>query len=97
MTVQILRAGPQTTIQDLGRVRHRAIGVGTSGALDPFAARVANILVGNDEQAAVIEVALGNVRMRFADERLIAWCGGDFDVGVADCLGPAGHVCRVAA
>ena len=96
MTVQILRAGPQSTIQDVGRVGYRAIGVGTSGALDPFAARVANILVGNDEQAAVIEVALGNARMRFADERLIAWCGGDFDVRIADCLIPAGHACRVA-
>jgi antagonist of KipI len=33
--------------------------------------------------------------MRFADDRLVAWCGGDFDIRVADCLVPAGHACRI--
>jgi antagonist of KipI len=81
----------------LGRFGYRATGVGTSGALDPFAARVANILVGNDETAALIEIALGNFRIRLGDERLIAWCGGVFDVRVADRAIPAGHACFVAS
>jgi antagonist of KipI len=97
MRVNILRAGPQTSVQDLGRIGHRAIGVGPSGALDPFAARVANVLVGNEESAALIEIALGNFRMSFADQRLIAWCGGNFEVRVADIAVPAGHVCLVRA
>ena len=95
--MQTLRAGPQTSVQDCGRVGQRAIGIGTSGALDRFAARVANILVGNDEREAVVEVALGNVRMPFGDERLIAWCGGDFDFRIEDCVVPAGHACYIAA
>jgi len=96
MNARIIRGGPQTAVQDLGRLCHRAIGVGTSGALDPFAACIANILVGNHETMAVIEIALGSFRMRFADERLIAWCGGEFDVRVEYCVVPPGHVCVVS-
>ncbi len=54
--------------------------------------RVANLLVGNDESAAGLELTLGGVRIRFTDERLIAWCGGEFDVPV-----PPGHAARMHA
>lgn len=97
MKAQVLRAGPQTTVQDLGRNGYRASGVGTGGALDPFAARIANLLVRNDEADALIEIALGNFRMRFEDERLIAWCGGDFDVQVDGIQIPPGHCFLVRA
>lgn len=97
MKAQIIRAGPQLSVQDLGRNGHRASGVGTSGALDPFAARVANLLVGNDEAAAVIEIALGNFRARFEDDRLIAWCGGEFSAQVEGKQIPPGHVFLVRA
>ena len=59
MTAQVLRSGPLASVQDLGRFGHRAIGVGSGGALDPFAARVANLLVGNEEAAALIEATPG--------------------------------------
>jgi antagonist of KipI len=97
MTAIVVRAGPMTTVQDLGRVGHRAIGVGLSGTLDSFGARVANLLVGNDEVAAVIEISLGNFRIRFNDERLLAWCGGSFEVLLAEEEIPTGHVFFVAA
>ncbi len=97
MMAKVLRVGPQASVQDLGRVGHRAIGVGTSGALDPFAGRVANLLVGNDEGAALIEIALGNFRLRLEDERLITWCGGDFDVEITERKVPAGHTYFVGA
>ncbi len=79
MQVTLLRAGYGTTVQDLGRFGWRGSGVSVSGALDPHALRVANLLVGNDESAAALEVALGTVRLRFGDERLVAWCGGAFE------------------
>ena len=78
-------------MQDLGRFGHREIGVGSGGALDPFAARVANLLVGNEETAALIEITLGNFRIRFGDERVIAWCGGAFETRVGQQKVPAGH------
>jgi antagonist of KipI len=87
VNVQVERAAFLTTVQDLGRTGSRAFGVSSGGALDPHALRVANLLVGNDENAAGIEITFGGLQLRFADERRVAWCGGDFDVRV-----PAGHV-----
>ncbi len=90
------RSGFLTTIQDLGRTGFREFGVSTSGALDVFALRVANLLVGNDEGAAGLEITLGGLQLRFNDERLIAWCGGAFDVRVGSARLPAGHACWVS-
>ncbi len=97
MIAQILRAGPLASVQDLGRFGRRAIGVSSGGALDSFAASVANLLVGNEATAALIEITLGNFRIRFADERVIAWCGGRFQVRVAQEDIPAGHAFLVRA
>jgi antagonist of KipI len=95
MTATVQRAGFQTSVQDLGRTGFRQFGVSTSGALDPFALRVANLLVGNDEGAAGLEITLGGLQLRFEDERTIAWCGGDFDVQIGSRALPAGHVAHL--
>ena len=97
MKVLVERAGYLTSIQDLGRRGHRASGVSVGGALDASALRVANLLVGNEPAAAGLEVVLGEVRLRFADERLVAWCGGEFDVETTRGVLPAGHAARVVA
>ena len=82
MNALVIRAGFQTSVQDLGRTGFRQFGVSTSGALDSFALRVANLLVGNDENAAGLEITLGGLHLRFEDERFVAWCGGEFDVQI---------------
>lgn len=95
--MNVKRAGFLTSVQDLGRTGFRESGVSTSGALDSFALRVANLLVGNDESAAGIEITLGGLQLRFDDERVVAWCGGDFDVRLRATALPAGHACFVSA
>jgi antagonist of KipI len=97
MTTTVLSPGLQTTVQDTGRVGFRNIGVSSGGALDSFALRVANLLVGNDMSAAGLEIALGGLRLRFNDERVIAWCGGRFDARVGELTLPAGRAMRVSA
>ena len=97
MSAAILRAGPLTTVQDLGRNSFRGIGVGASGALDCFAARVANLLAGNEEAAALIEVTLGMFRIRFNDARVLAWCGGAFEARIGGEQIPGGRAVAVAA
>ncbi|MEP6603086.1 MAG: biotin-dependent carboxyltransferase family protein [Spartobacteria bacterium] len=92
MNVTIFRAGFSSTIQDLGRFGSRQSGVSVGGALDPHALRVANLLVGNDDFAAGIEITFGGLQMGFSDERLVAWCGGEFEVDI-----PAGHAARMRA
>ena len=93
----VTRAGFLTSVQDLGRTGFRQFGVSTSGALDPFALRVANLLVGNDEGAAGLEITLGGLQLRFEDERIVAWCGGEFDVQIGSRALPAGHVAHLQA
>jgi antagonist of KipI len=95
MTAIVVRAGFLTSVQDLGRTGFRQFGVSTSGALDPFALRVANLLVGNDECAAGLEITLGGLQLRFEDERIVAWCGGEFDVQIGSRTFPAGHVAHL--
>jgi antagonist of KipI len=95
MNAAILRAGFLTTVQDSGRTGFREFGVSVGGALDQHALRVANLLVGNDESDAGLEVTLGGLRIHFDDERTIAWCGGEFDVRVGSTLVSAGHAAAV--
>jgi antagonist of KipI len=95
MAVKVTRAGFLTSVQDLGRTGFRQFGVSTSGALDSFALRVANLLVGNDEGAAGLEMTLGGLQLRFEDERIVAWCGGEFDVQIGSRALSAGHVAHV--
>jgi len=92
MTATVLRAGFLTTVQDLGRVGYRASGVAVGGALDPHALRIANLLVGNEISAAGLEVNLGRVRVQFTDDRLVAWCGGAFEVTIGKTQLSAGRV-----
>src|SRR5438132_6817268 len=63
-TVTVLRTGPQTLVQDLGRSGHAHLGVPPSGAVDPGALRLANRLVGNPEPAAGLELLLGGLQLR---------------------------------
>jgi antagonist of KipI len=97
VTAKILRAGFLTSVQDLGRIGFREFGVSLGGALDSHALRVANLLVGNDESEAGLEITLGGLRMRFDNERTVAWCGGEFDVRVGSISLPAGHVTSISA
>ena len=55
MSIQVITPGALTTVQDLGRIGYQAFGVPVSGAMDPRALRLANILCGNPENEAVLE------------------------------------------
>ena len=50
MSIQVITPGALTTVQDLGRIGYQAFGVPVSGAMDPRALRLANILCGNPEK-----------------------------------------------
>ncbi|PLS14770.1 KipI antagonist [Bacillus sp. M6-12] len=73
----IIKPGLLTTIQDLGRYGFQKYGVIASGAMDRFAHRVANILVGNEENAPTMEITLLGPQIEFNENVLISICGGD--------------------
>src|SRR6266700_4451447 len=97
MKMIVTRGGFLTSVQDLGRMGFRQFGVSLGGALDPFALRVANLLAGNDESAAGLEITFGGLQLQFTDERIIAWCGGEFDVRARSTSLPAGHAFHISA
>lgn len=61
MSLHVLATGALTTVQDRGRPGLAHLGVPRAGALDAPAAALANRLVGNDVDAAVLEVTLGGL------------------------------------
>ncbi|WP_246120480.1 5-oxoprolinase subunit PxpB [Cohnella terricola] len=73
----VLKPGLHTTIQDSGRIGWRSSGVSPGGAMDGAAMRMANLLVGNDEYAAVLELTLIGGHYICDNDVLIAICGAD--------------------
>lgn len=74
---EVLEPGILTTIQDLGRYGFSQFGVPPSGALDTFSLRIGNLLVGNSEEEACLEVTIMGLKLKVAREVTIAITGGD--------------------
>lgn len=73
--IEILSNGALNLVQDLGRPAHLHLGVSPSGAMDAPALRIANLLVGNDEGAAGIEICIFPFRVRFHADTWFACAG----------------------
>lgn len=82
--IEILSTSALATVQDLGREGALRWGVGTSGAMDPLALAAGNILLGNDEAAAAIEVPVFPFRVRFDADAAFAVTGADVDMRLDD-------------
>lgn len=95
--IEVLRAGLQTTVQDLGRPGFRAAGVPAGGAMDPWSARAANRLVGNPDGAALLEIALAGPTLRFEEPATVAWVGGGLEAASGGRPLAAGVAWRFAA
>ena len=80
--IHVIKPGRLTTVQDLGRTGSQRYGVTTGGAADAGALRLANLLVGNPEGAAGLEITLAGPSLHFAEEALVAIGGGEFEVTV---------------
>lgn len=77
--VEIDSPGLLSTVQDLGRPGHAHEGVAASGAADPFSARAANRLVGNDDAAPLVEMTLVGGAFRFPEGGRVALTGAPCD------------------
>lgn len=75
MEMKVIRGGMLTTVQDLERPGLRAAGVPSGGAMDGWALRLANLLVGNAEQAAGLEMTLVGPQIEFTKNAVIAVAG----------------------
>jgi KipI family sensor histidine kinase inhibitor len=74
---EVLDPGLFTTVQDLGRHGYQKYGVPTAGAMDPEALRLANLLVGNPEGAAGLEMTARGPALRALADAIVAATGAD--------------------
>lgn len=77
MSLNVLKCGPLSTIQDLGRNGVQHLGVSQSGAADEYAFRWANKLLGNTQNTACIEITLGPFSVEFNLDTEISICGAN--------------------
>jgi antagonist of KipI len=76
--IHVQTPGMFTTVQDLGRYGYGPLGVSPSGAADPISLRIGNLLVGNPENAAALEMTLLGGTFLFPDGGIAALTGSDF-------------------
>lgn len=82
MTIKVLHHGLSTTIQDLGRPGYFHLGIPIGGAMDRLAMRAANLLVGNEEDAAGLEAVFMGPKLEFTKDALVAVTGADMPAKV---------------
>ena len=77
MSITVLKPGALSLLQDLGRYGYQRFGVLVGGAMDEWAHRFANALVGNDENEATLEITLTGPTLRFEKTLTVAVCGAE--------------------
>lgn len=78
MGIRILKGGMLTTVQDLGRNGYQSQGFSVAGVMDVRSFKIANLLLDNPENEAVLEFTLIGPTLEFTSATIIAITGGDF-------------------
>lgn len=82
--IEVREPGLMTTVQDTGRYGQYHIGMPPSGAMDQFAHKIANYLVGNNEDAPTLEMTYQGAELAFDETTLIAVTGADMSPTLDD-------------
>lgn len=82
MTLKIVKPGLATSIQDLGRPGYFHLGIPEGGAMDRYAMRTANMLVGNPEGAAGLEAVFMGPQITFTRDASVAVTGAEMPIMV---------------
>lgn len=97
MAVNVIKPGLLTTIQDLGRPGYFHLGIPMGGAMDRMALRTANLLVGNDEETAGLEVVFMGPELEFTQDALVAVTGADMPVFIDEAEQPGWTTLHIKA
>ena len=84
MNLVVQRPGLLTTVQDLGRWGHQGAGVPVAGPMDAWSHRLANLLVGNPAECAVLEATVTGPQFECEGDTLLAITGGPFAITVGE-------------
>ncbi|HEY0121096.1 MAG TPA: biotin-dependent carboxyltransferase family protein [Rhizobium sp.] len=97
MAIKVLHHGLATTVQDLGRPGYFHLGIPVGGAMDRYAMRAANRLVGNDEGAAGLEAVFMGPQLEFLDDAVIAVTGADMPAKIDGVSQPGWTALKIKA
>jgi 5-oxoprolinase (ATP-hydrolysing) subunit C len=84
ISIVVENPGLQTTIQDFGRAGYGPLGISASGAADPVALHIGNLLVGNPAGSAALEMTLVGGHFLFSQDATIVLAGSDFCASASD-------------
>lgn len=96
-TIKVLSPGMFTTIQDEGRLGYRRFGVPQSGGVDFYAMEIANYLVGNEKDAALLEMTIVGAKLFFDSATYIAITGADMQAQLNNRVIPLYKTVKVKA
>ena len=82
MYIKVLKTGVQTTVQDLGRYGYSHFGISSSGPADLLSFKIGNMIVGNTEDLAGLEVTLLGGDFEFDSDAVVAITGSQFNLSV---------------
>jgi biotin-dependent carboxylase-like uncharacterized protein len=97
MAIKVINPGLSTTVQDLGRPGYYHLGIPLSGGMDRFSLRAANMLVGNEEGAAVLEAVFMGPELEFTADALVAVTGAELPPKLAGEAQPTWTAFKVKA
>lgn len=75
--IEVLQPGLYTSIQDLGRFGFQKFGVPQSGVMDRYAMRICNLILGNLQEAAVMEISMQGPKLKFNTPTSVCISGAD--------------------
>jgi KipI family sensor histidine kinase inhibitor len=81
-TLEISRAGLFTIVQDLGRYGYQKYGVALTGAVDSISLRAANLIIGNNDNDAALEITLLGPHIKVLTDTVVCVTGADLDFQV---------------
>ncbi|ACV25980.1 5-oxoprolinase subunit C family protein [Kangiella koreensis] len=84
MSIRFIKAGLQTSLQDLGRTGFRRYGIPNNGALDPVSLQIANWLVSKPLNSACLEITQAGPVIEFTQDMAIAVTGAHFELSIDD-------------
>lgn len=80
--LEILSPGLMTTVQDDGRFGYQAYGVSPAGPMDARAFHLADLLAGNAQNTAALELCVTGPEIRVNTNTTVALCGADFGMRI---------------
>ena len=97
MPIHVKDPGFFSTVQDLGRDGYAHLGISPNGAADRLALRIANLLVGNEENAAALEMTFMGATLEFEERAVVALVGGGPECKLEAASMPASTVLELPA